>query len=216
MRPLFITLTLLTNIACAQWEVSPEKKLCIKISPFHLIDPWDGTACKIGAEFKIHEKISEYLEYGRYFPQLTIWGSLENNKGFTAKAETRMYWNPKEKNSRSYVSIELLYIDQSYARSDSIEIKPIPRYNKKYSLSKKVIGLYANIGQTGIYKRRLIIEGFIGLGVRFKNVTCTLTQEEADHRNFGDWNNPDSWVNKCGKFITPDFNFGILIGYKIL
>ena len=206
----------------AQLDSLPEKRFWLATNPLTLIDPYFGSSCRIGVAFNIHNNISEYLEYGGYIRSFNIWDVVKNNAGFTAKAETRSYIKSYETDSKIFLSIELFYSQQSCVRNDSIEIRSqtLPttynKFKKEYSINKKVAGLTLNLGTTAIYYKRFVLEGFVGLGVRYRETTCTLTQEEAENRILGDWTVPGTWIYRCGNFISPHLNLGFRIGYKIL
>jgi hypothetical protein len=54
----------------------------------------------------------------------------------------------------------------------------------------------------------------LGVGAKFNSVSNQLSQEDADRRMTGDWNNPANWIQKKGNHIIPKFNFGFYVGFR--
>jgi hypothetical protein len=215
---LAIFLLLFSNLAFGQKDNVIDCKLSIKTSPLNLIDPWEGSLVTLGAELKLLNNIASYTELGMYFSNFNVSSSLKNNKGFMLKEAIKFYLNGEKQTINDYISLEFCYSQQSYNRTDSIDLsanKLGPRFAKNYTVSRNFPGIAFQYGTLLVKRKRLIVDIYTGLGIRYNHVTCDLTDNEAKNRELGDWNNPNNWIQKCGKNIIPKFTCGVKIGYRI-
>lgn len=185
-------------------------KVCIKIAPLALIDIYSGSSYRIGTEFKLYKNFSLALEGGGY---LKNYNGMKDIKGYTFKTELKKYLKSKYENVGNYISLEYFYKRQSYNFSDSILIAPY--YYKAYNVNKYITCLTIKYGVMAVSKSNFILDVFVGVGIRFKNVGCTLTEEEMKHRK--DYNDSQSqpFMNGCDKVIYPNFDAGVKVGYRI-
>jgi hypothetical protein len=65
------------------------------------------------------------------------------------------------------------------------------------------------------YPSGFVLEIFAGIGVRYNSIDCTLTDEEASHRDLGDWTVPTNNILRKGDHLIPRFNLGIKIGFAL-
>ncbi len=208
-----------TTSVMAQEDTIPDRKTSIKVSPFNLINPWDGTLLAGGVEFKVKGNIASYTELGLYLPEVNINPALENNRGFLIKQEVKRYMNAQGQTTGPYWSVELSYSQQRYSRTDTINIPGYPaidKYSKKYDLERSFYGVAGQLGNS-FSMGRFFAEGYAGLVVRFNTVKCNgLTNREAKYREMGDWNNPNNWIHRCGFTVFPKVLLGFKIGYTLL
>jgi hypothetical protein len=138
---------------------------------------------------------------------------VRNNTGITIKGELKRYYNKEKISSGIYHSIELFYKYQSYATTDTIEAQP--NYQKDYNVYKNVYCTTLKFGELNVYKCGIVQDLSVGLGIRYRSSTSTLTAEENNNiLGIGD-NSANVIVNAAGKFYAPNILIGIKLGYKV-
>ena len=194
-----------------------DKRLTVLTAPLSVLDFYNGPTINLGAEIKLKNNISSYSSFHLHLSDLGISDNM-NHTGFQFDQAFRYYLNKDNKINGSYLSVILSYSKQSYSRNDSISLSelPIDNYRKTYDLEKVFYGLNINYGKDVIKKKRLVLNIYAGLGLRFNSVECNISELEANNRYLGDWNNPKNWIHKCGTHVIPNFNLGFRIGYRIL
>lgn len=187
-----------------------DNKLCFKLAPLSLIDPYSGSSIRIGTEYKLKGRTSLYNEIGTYFPSFN---GLKNNNGIILKTEFKFYFNHDAMTSGSYISGELFYKYQSFSTWDTIQIKP--DYRQEYTVSKNVECFTIKFGAMEVYKNHLIFDFFIGAGVRVKQIKNTLTTDENNKiQSDGDYGT-NLAIGMAGQSVYPNIDMGIKIGYRI-
>ncbi len=164
---------------------------------------------RIGVEYKLRYNYSIYNEIGTFIP-------AQNNKnsGILARCEFKSYLNDDDIINGQYVSVELFYKNQSYNTTDSI--RSVINYSKGYTVSKNVGCITIKYGFMQVCKYRLIIDGYVGLGIKGKIVRSSLTEKENNNlKSSDDSYNINLLVNQAGTFIRPNFDIGFKIGYRI-
>lgn len=223
---LFLVLTCIGLSSAAQQNDksdSVEKnKLSIELSPLSLLDVYDASSLRIGVEANLYKNLSVYIEGSQYFlinnNFFNLEGRMSNVKGNIIKGEIKYYLNQYSE-WHGYLSIQGFYKKQSFDWQDSIHLTPA--YLTTFREFKSVYAFDVKYGQQRIYKKRFIFEWYIGIGVRFKDVTSTLTPAQQGSLQYSDDNQWDSDLlgdiaNPIGKSIVPDLDLGIRIGYLIL
>lgn len=206
--------TFLINSATGQSDTLIENKFCLMTTPLSLIDCYSGSSIRLGAEIKLHDNLSFYSELGTFLPHSLInsyW--FRENSGFLIKEELKYYLNNRKFTSGDYCSIELFYKSQSYTTTDSIKLQP--RYSQDYNVSKNVYCATLKFGELTVFKNGLIMDVALGLGARFKFSNSTLTDKENENiLGIGDYST-NILANKAGTFVSPNFQVGIKLGYRI-
>lgn len=188
-----------------------DNKLCIKIAPLAIFDIYGGMSPRIGVEYKLKNNFSLYNEIGTYIPNAN---GMSNNYGILTKFEFKAYLNKSKRTSGSYISAELFYKQQSYYTYDSIYNSV--NYNlKDYFVSKKVGCITIKYGFLQVYKFNLIIDGFVGLGIRYKVAESSLTKEENNNIQPEGVYRTNILKNKSGVFTNINFDAGVKIGYRL-
>ena len=207
---ILLILLLSTNILVGQND-NDKDKVCIKIAPLALLDIYSGMSPRIGIEYKLKDNYSLYNEIGTYVPNVN---GMSNNKGYLAKLEFKAYLNKEKYALGSYISAELFYKHQSYGTYDSISVSQI-KYLKNYSVGKNVTCFTIKVGVLGQLDNGIIFEPFIGLGLRHRDISSTLTGEENNNiQQAGSPRTNDS-SNRAGIFNVLNFDMGVKIGYRI-
>lgn len=208
MSRLLLLLVFLTSVLKAQ----DSTHIYIKTQPLLLIDPYNGSLATLGAEFTI-KNWGFYTEGGLYTPLNTAFN--KNPKGFMIKEEVKWYLF-REKTRTRFISAEFCYSQMTCTRTDEIIYSaPDTSYNKTYQLSRKFPGFVLQYGFMRTWKTGFLLEFSLGLGLRYNQVTCTLNEEEAEHRNLGDWNAPSNYIYRCGNHLIHKFNFSLKLGWRI-
>ena len=185
-----------------------DSKICLKFSPLSFIDIYNGSTARIGVEYKLRNNYSLYNEIGTFIP------TGNKNSGILTRCEFKWYFNSNDKINGQYVSLELFYKNQSYNTTDSI--RSAINYSQNYSVSKDVGCLTIKYGFMQVCKFRFVIDGYIGLGVRGKIVSSSLTNDQNNNlMSSDDSYNINLLINKAGTFIRPNVDIGFKIGYRI-
>ncbi len=220
MRILIIFLLgLISTISLGQNQSNENSEISIKIDPLAFLPPYSGPSARIGIEYKIKENWSLFNEIGYYLPLKNEEYAPKNTNGYTAKIELKHYFAKVNKTSGEYVSAELFYKYHSYDISDSISIYDPPNsrvyYKENYSVSKNVEAFTIKYGEMKVYSFGLVIDYYVGLGIRLKQSKNSLTNEENENIDSSSDYGPNIFTNQAGNFIYPNFSLGIKIGYRI-
>ncbi len=203
-------------------EDPDDNKLSIEIPPLALLDGISGPSYQIGSEVKLCHNLSIYFEGGEYIntniSYYTDGGRETDLKGYLVKCELKYYLNHDEITSGNYLSLEGFYKKQSFDWQDSIHLTP--PYLTTFTEFKSVYCLNVKYGQLFVYKSRIIIDWYVGLGIRFGNFTSTLTPQQVSGLKYGDTSEYDGdqlgeTVYPGGKKILPNVVLGFKIGYRI-
>ncbi|HSY77596.1 MAG TPA: hypothetical protein VK890_12100, partial [Bacteroidia bacterium] len=143
---------------------------------------------------------------------------LTNVKGYVLKYEFKYYLNQEHISNGYYVSIELFYKKESFNWQDTIH-SPTP-YLTTYRLFKDIYSPNLKYGRMIVFKSRIIFDWYIGVGVRFKNTTSTLTPPQVNDLKYGintsyDPQDYDLTFYPGGKSIEPNFEAGFKVGYQL-
>jgi hypothetical protein len=112
----------------------------------------------------------------------------------------------------SYISIELFYKHQSYGILDSIKGTP-KNYLKQFWVTKDVGCFTLKYGSLKCYKHHFIVDKFIGIGLRQKNASSSLSNIENDNiKPSGDYS-LNIFANRAGVLTFINIDIGIKIGY---
>ena len=188
-----------------------EPHVCIKVAPLSLLGIYTGPSIRGGIDFKIKDNWAIYHEYGYFL----------GNRGVITKLEFKCYLSDEPKHSfGNYVSAELSYKYQSYSTSDSISKVDsgnnfITRYDKEYTVTKHVECLTIKIGNMKVYRAGIVVDAFIGAGVRVKQAQNSLTSEENEHIQHSSDYGPNVFTNEAGFKVYPNIDIGVKIGYRI-
>lgn len=211
MKNKIVVIFLLLLVLRSFGQDSIDNKLCIKIAPLALLDIYSGMSPRIGVEYKLKRNISLYNEIGTYVPNQN---SNTNIKGFLSKIELKAFLNRSGKTINHYISSEIFYKQQTYDSYDSIS-QNSSYYLKNYSVSKKAACLTLKYGFLKVFKFNLVLDAFVGLGVRFKFVESTLTNYENSNIKPEGSYSANIALSKAGNFTLLNLDMGIKIGYRI-
>lgn len=201
------------DISLTKWLIPDtivDSKFCLKFAPLSLLGIYTGPSIRLGAEYKLKDTWSLYNELGYFI----------GNRGGIAKFELKHYLDDWEKNVGTYVSAELTYKYQHYQTSDTIakinqSNLQITKYEKNYSVTKHVECLTIKYGVMKVYKYGILIDAFVGLGIRIKQATSSLTYEENQNIKHSSDYGPNVFTNQAGNKIYPNIDLGVKIGYRI-
>lgn len=188
-----------------------EPHVCIKVAPISLLGIYTGPSVRGGIDFKIKDNWAIYHEYGYFL----------GNRGFITKLEFKCYLSDEPKHSfGNYVSVELSYKYQNYNTSDSITKVDsgnnfITTYDKAYTVTKHVECLTIKFGNMHVYRAGIVLDAFIGAGIRVKQAQNTLTGEENEHIQHSSDYGPNVFTNEAGFKVYPNIDMGVKIGYRI-
>ncbi len=231
MRTIIVFILLsITKVICAQQDSTPKLKwyekdhplfgwlipdstinssICVKTAPLSNLGIYTGPSFRAGIEYKIKNKISFYNEFG--------WFYLYGQGGLT-KFEIKKYLNQHDLNAGNYLSVELFYKYQQYNTSDTIGFinssNTVTKYSKDYFVSKHVECLTIKYGSMTVYKFGIVVDLFVGLGIRIKQANNSLTANENNHIQHSSDYGPNVFTNEAGFKVYPNFDAGIKVGYN--
>ena len=168
------------------------------------------TSPRVGIEYKLQNNISLYNEIGTYIPNAN---GMRNNRGYLTKFEVKLYLNKSGLTLGHYISAEAFFKHQSYYTYDTI-LLPSANYLKDYFVAKNVGCFTIKYGFLKCYKYRVLVDYFVGIGIRPKYIKSSLSDYENNNiKPEGDYHT-NILKNQSGVFITPNFDIGIKIGYS--
>lgn len=154
-------------------------QVAFMVSPLAFIDPYSGASVRLGTEARIAGKWSGYGEGGWYFPRFSVY---EQTKGGSLRLEAKRYFTWEERGNRgqrrmnAYLALGYFFKTQDFYTQDTIASGPI-----LYPISKKAHALTFKIGALH-ETRRLVLDSYIGLGVRYKHTDVGLSPAEQEER----------------------------------
>jgi hypothetical protein len=188
--------------------------LILKTTPLSLIDFTNGGSAVLIAESFPVKNFSVSMEIGTYYP-LAGYG-MKHLHGWRSGFELRYYFNEKY-NLDYFLSLNYFTKKIGFSKTDSIKIDLTEgSYSRNYLIHKDVSKIDLEFGKRKFTPgKKFVYEYYVGLGVRFKNTTCSdLTSLEADHRLYGDSLFAPALM-ECGNFVHFDFLFGLKIGFGV-
>lgn len=185
--------------------------IVLKTTPLTLIDIVNGGSAVIIAESFPAKQISVSMELGAYY-RFGGYG-MRHLHGWRSGMELRYYFN-ENPDYDYFFGLRYFYKKIGFEITDSIKIDLTQgAYARTYNVTKDVNVIDFVFGTRNFTPlKKNITEFYFGLGVRFKNTSCSqLSSLEADHRQYG-----DSFIfpilMENGSYTHLDFLFGIKIG----
>ena len=175
---LLVIIFIFPRLTWAQLDMdSINSEFAIFIEPLSILPTYSGSSLRVGTEYKLKKKWSMYNELGYYVNYINEANYPKRVKGYTTKIELKHYRINVNQASGRYISLEFFLKNQNYIATDTIH-NGLIRYGKEYSVSKNVEALSIKYGKLKVYKFGLVIDSYIGVGVRFKQTENSLTEEE--------------------------------------
>jgi len=204
----------LTIMPCfGQSNIVPHK-LLLTVSPSHLVEFYHGTSLNLGVEFPLNEKFNFYGEVGQYLPNSIIVNNYYQ-KGNLFLGEVKYYFKPEKTTSKHYLSLQYLHGNQSYTRADPIGPMDNETSFSVYEVDKEFHDLSVRYGILFVNEKRLVVNPYIGVGLRYQEVINGLTEEQYGALNFySDWS-PHRWIHRAGNSLYAKIHLGIRIGIKL-
>jgi len=186
----------------------------LKFAPLSLLDPY-GQNIHFGAEFIQKGNSSFEVDFAVYISNSN--SRISNRKGFKIKPEIRVFLNKEnivERNKGLYLANELFFIKDNFIRSDTFigydqELDTTYLYDDYEIIDRFEIGDNIKIGYQAVTKQNIIIDSFLGIGLRYYNAKYDrkITDEICcpTMRFF---------ELPVGKGVVPSYTFGIKVGFK--
>jgi len=200
MKRLITTTLILISMQCFSQSDSTLRNLkVLKISALSFRVPYVGSSARVSYEYGISEKITLEHEVGFNF---------YDSKGFMIRTDVKRYMNSGS--NSNYWGIDLFYKNQNYTTSDSI----LDNY-ASYKVHKNVLALSLKYGEVKTFNFGLVIDFYLGLGIRLiQNRNTLSTLENSKMEATSDYG-PNLIMNKAGSRLYPNILFGLKIGYKL-
>jgi hypothetical protein len=198
-----------------------ETKLCqpdllLTINPISLIDPFGPTALRIGLDRSLLPNFTIGLElcgFYNYYPESFDPDKLQG----AAWRLSAIRWYTRRPDEVVGFEVGVSYKQTGGMVSDTIRLDGIPPYDLAYHLDRRIFITRLSFVHRSNWAKRYWLEYYYGIGVRFKDATCTgISPEELDARSSGsDPNDPGlilPYKHACGKIVQPDLVLGLRIG----
>lgn len=213
VNSLILALLLSINQSLGQVE-NEAHKLVLTISPGHLIEFYHGTSANFGAELSLTDRFSFYGEVGKYLPNSLIANNYYQ-KGTTVLGELKYYFWTSKSDSKHSISLQYMHGNQSYTRADPIgPVNDLTTFSV-YEVDKEFQDLSVRYGILFVNSKRLVVNPYLGIGLRYQQVKTGITNEQMANLNFySDWS-PHEWIHRSGKSFYAKAHLGIRIGIKL-
>ena len=196
-----------------------DNKYYISISPLGLLDFTDGSSIRMSADARIYKRISISAEAGFYTSLGNFFSFKDDPRGLIIKPALKYYFNKKKIFFGPFIALEYQYKQQVYRASDSIKIDGMaPYYRKNYEMTRYVNCINAKYGVVSNITKRIVLEWFVGAGIRFFNSATELTQQEYDNMITGEGhgNSAEAGFSRTvGRHIYPNITAGVKLGLRV-
>jgi hypothetical protein len=193
-----------------------DNKICIKTSPIALVDAWGGYSYRLGAEFKVIDNTAFSFELGKYYGLGQKLSLKIHPNGFIIRPEIKCYLNKYKLSTGPYVSLDVFYKKINFDYTDSIHFSSTPTFEKQYSIWKDIYGINGKYGVLIVHKKKLVVEWYVGGGVRFIKGHNSLTAEEDKNVLTGEGHGDlISDGQRAIKGVWPNIMIGFKIGYSV-
>ncbi|MEO8068960.1 MAG: hypothetical protein ABI599_14780 [Flavobacteriales bacterium] len=160
-------------------------KFIVKLAPLYLLNGYFDQSVRLSLEYTIGDNHSTQVEYGWYPKGF----NEEDVRGYYVGVQLRHFFL-SDQYDRTGIILGFAYKQQHFDTADSTWSGPnTANYYQHYTLDKDVFIANVQVFHgTGLFNNgNLWLEGAVGLGVRYKNVSCNgLTAEEEKNRDFGE------------------------------
>jgi|SRR6218665_380093 len=186
----------------------------ITLAPLALVDIYDGPSYRFGSEVRAGKKLAFAVETGGYLNYLK--STKINPKGFIIKPEIKYYLEKNTKGDRKFVSLEYGFKDQEYGFKHPLLINESP-VEKKYQMFRKIHTATIKYGLSRNLGKRMNLQWYGGLGVRFLNSRRALSETERQMINeaIDDCSLQENLIKVEGKKIAPNFQLGLRLGFGV-
>ncbi|MFN8428665.1 MAG: hypothetical protein U0V04_01675 [Spirosomataceae bacterium] len=175
MKRTFILLLFLINYV----SFAQKSNTIIKLSPLGLIDDINFPCIQLGVENKLTKKLSIYNEFGFKYTNSSFENndtSFANSKGIKYKIEIRKYRKNDNNLKGLYYAMNIQYNYYRYNTQISFGPKAdrlAPSIYDNFLVSKRLIIPNILIGKQIQEKKHLILDYYLGAGLRFRNIKTT-------------------------------------------
>lgn len=202
------------SMHCIGQSNNEPHKLLLTISPGHLVEFYHGTSVNVGGEFSLNEHFGFYGEVGKYLPNSLIANNYYQ-KGSTLLGELKYYFNPEKITSKHYLSLQYMRGNQSYTRADPIgPVNDLTTFSV-YDVDKEFHDFSMRYGILFVNSKRLVLNPYIGIGLRYQQVETDITNEQMAILNFYSGRSPHQWIHRNGTSFYAKAHLGIRIGIKL-
>lgn len=202
-------------LSSSSQEPTLKTRLVFAVSPGPLLELYHGNSINFGTEFQMNEQYSFYGEYAHYLPIAYVSNNYYQ-KGRAWSGEVKRYFKPEKSTRKYYISLQYLYGNLTYTRSDPTGYDYYDAANYiLYDVEKDFHDISVRYGVLYVHKKRLIINPYAGLGLRMHQVENGLDYNSQELLKNGDLFTPHNWIHDQGRKIYPKIHLGIRIGIRI-
>jgi hypothetical protein len=197
---------------------SADHKIFISLSPLALVDYKDGSAIRLSADVKVWRRWAVSAEAGFYTSLANAFAYKADPHGIVFKPMVKYYLNKNGKVYEDYLGLEYQYKHQRYDLDDSIAAGG-STYFKQYSMIRNVNCINVKAGHLHHLSRKILLEAFLGAGIRFFHSSTNLPREEYDaivrSEEQSNRTGGGSQAREIGNHVYPNFTAGIKLAYWI-
>jgi hypothetical protein len=194
-------------------ETARQRTNQIKLSPLRIID-LVNPGFEISFEKVYGANLSSQISVSLMSDPFKL-TQFTNYKGFRFSFEEKFFKNSSN-NKRDYYSIEPVYLKLNYS-DEGLFIKDTalntPEYWDTFKVSKQTFTLNFKYGIQFNFNR-FIIDGSIGLGIKYKVVNRSQMIDEKAYQVGPRHPNAYYEASKAGNYIRPNVPMNIKIGYR--
>jgi hypothetical protein len=196
-----------------------DNKFYISVAPLSFIDFADGSSLRFSADAKVFKGIALSTEIG-YYTSLLDYFAKTSPKGIIIKPCLKVYLIKGGILNGPYVGLEYQYKHQTYTESDSISTNRGPGYGKIYNMTRYINCMNAKGGYLMNLSKRIVVDFFGGVGIRFFNSFTDLPQPEYDGilrgEEYGSNDiNSGYQVRVLGRHTYPNLSAGVKLGVRL-
>ena len=191
--------------ASAQDTAARSLPYTIFVMPCQLLPLAYSGGLTVGTEFPLVKQLSLSAEGGLFY-----------EPGYMVKVNLKYYLpHSVNEDDKYYLALEYSYKKQRYTVSDNIkDSSGSPGPEVSYSVYKFANTLSVKLGCLMLKSRVFFIDGYCGLGLRYKAVGNSLAP--GDVQTLYHWNEGfiDNFSNSAGSGFVPTLSLGIKLGVR--
>ncbi len=207
---ILLVILLLPSLTKAQHDSLITNRLNVRMAPLSFIDFYSGSCYKLGFEVRTFRQFSITGDFGGYFRNFN---GFKNFSGYNVDIGLRYYLNKNYINQRFYLMLNYFYKNQGFDFTYFVQEETANK--TEFRTQKYVTCMNVNFGWLKLYKNRFVLDLFAGIGVRYKKVNSTLSEQKFQTGNVYSDSQSLFFVLTPGKFIYPNINVGLRIGLRL-
>lgn len=186
------------------------ERFSLNASPLSVLDMYNGSAYRFGAQYRLFNQFSIGAEGGGYIEPLTqALSGFFDIKGFHWRG--RISHSPVKLTNWCF-GLEYQYKEQEFSYLDSTEAQN----SFQAEVSKKVHCTNMFVAYDHHLTDRVFFDFQVGLGIRFRDVFNTQSDSVGEDSTLFPWDSMNNGRVKTGESFLPNFSLTMRIGYVLV